>query len=134
MKKLLALLLALCMALTLCVPALASSGEPSGSGEASEDYAPLRLENAVWALDEAAGAWCLTGVSYCLDPAAPEIQTVNIYVPAAYLDEAGHVTARVVNGYNAATAPIILANDIGGYAQSRPTSAARCAEVGFDWA
>lgn len=126
MKKLLALVMALCLALSLCVSAVAS-GEPSGSAEASADYAALRLEGASWTRDEGTGAWCLTGVSYCLDPAAPDIQILNIYVPGAYMDETGALTAQVVNGYNAATAPIILANDIGGYAESKPSAVSRCA-------
>ena len=126
MKKLLCMLLAVCLAAGLCVPAAAGAG-PAG-GEASGDYAALRLDDAVWTLDDAAGAWCLTGVSYCLDPASPDVQVANIYVPGAYMDESGALTGKVVNGYNAATAPIILANDIGGYAQAKPTSVSRCAE------
>ena len=123
MKKLLTLILALCMALTLCVPARAGSGEPSGSGEASEDYSALRLDGA-WTKDDATGAWCLTGVSYCKYPVSPK-ETLNIYVPGAYLDETGAQTARVVNGYNAATAPIVYVVDMGGYSEANPAAVGR---------
>ena len=116
MKKLLACMLVLCLAVSLGAAAFAS-GEPSGSAEA--DYAALRLDDAVWTKDEATGAWCLTGVSYC--------QVVNIFVPGAYMNEDGTLTEKVVNGYNAATAPILLLNDIGGYAQAKPSSVGRCA-------
>lgn len=126
MKKALSMLLVLCLALSLGGAAFAS-GEASNAAEPAASYASLRLDTAAWTKDETTGAWCLTGVAYCTDPAAPEIETANIYVPAAYLDETGAQTSRVVNGYNAATAPVILANDIGGYAQSRPSPASRCA-------
>lgn len=123
MKRIISILLALTLCLSLAAGALAS-GDPT---QADADYAALRLDNAAWTQDEATGAWCLTGAAYCLNPAAPEIEVVNIYVPGAYMDASGALTAQVLNGYNAATAPIILANEIGGYAQSTPNSVGRCA-------
>ena len=81
MKKALSLLLALCLAIGLCIPALAS-GEPSGEAVVQ------------WQIDGATGAWVLT--------------EENLYVPAAYLDEQGSATQNVVNGYYYATAPILL--------------------------
>lgn len=118
MKRFISMILCLCMALVLCVPA-AASGE--ASGEVGGDYSALSLENAKWIRDEATGAWCLTGVSYCLEPVAPELEQMNIFVPGAYMDETGALTTKVVNGYNAETAPIIFANNVGGYAQSYPS-------------
>ncbi len=117
MKRIISIVLCLCMTLVFCVPAMAS-GEPSQ--ETGGVYASLSLENASWTQDAATGAWCLTDVSYCLNPVA-DVQRMNIFVPGAYMDETGAVTTQTVNGYNAATAPIIFANNVGGYSESSPS-------------
>ncbi len=141
MKKLSALILLPLLLLGLAVPAFAS-GEPSsevsseasgeltlmmmqiGSGEISDPMpfaADIRDLADEWTLDEDLGVWCLQGVSYCENPSAPQRQQMNVFVPAAYMDENGNFTEETVNGYSAQTAPIILANSIGGYAQSSPS-------------
>ena len=55
-----------------------------------------------------------TNISYVKNPAAPELQTLNIFIPKAYL-EGGEI-----NGYTAKTAPIFFPNGIGGYMEARP--------------
>ena len=106
MKKALSMLLALCMALTLCIPVFAS-GEPSGEPMSAE---PVGNYAGQWTQDAGTDAWCLTDVAYCQSPAAAG--QMNIFVPGAYMDATGTLTAKVVNGYNAATAPIVyLVND-----------------------
>lgn len=127
MKKVLCMILCAAMMLSMGISGFASA-EPSVEPAPAADYSALSLENADWILDETAGAWCLMGTSYCLTPVAPELEQMNIFVPAAYMDEAGALTEQVVNGYNAATAPIIFANNIGGYSQSRPSGVSSFAE------
>jgi hypothetical protein len=120
MKRVLSCILALCLAFCLAVPAVAA--EPSVE---ADEYAALSLAGADWSYDEANGAWTLSNVSYCLNPVAPELEAMNIYVPAAYLDADGNQTKTVVNGYNAETAPILYINTVGGYSQSSPSGIAK---------
>lgn len=128
MKRLFSLAMCLCLMPALCVFAQASGGmsaEPGGAPEGK--YVSLYLEEASWAQDPNTDAWCLTDQSYCLS-AVSDVQYVNIYIPGAYMNEKGEITEGVVNGYNAMTAPVILANDIGGFAQSKPSAVNRCKE------
>ncbi|MCC8357688.1 MAG: hypothetical protein LJU34_07675 [Oscillospiraceae bacterium] len=127
MKKLISLMLCLCMALALCVPAAASGEASAETAQAVDEYAALSLEGASWTLDESVSAWCLTGVTYCLEPVAGK-EVMNIFVPAAYMTEDGKLTSAVVNGYNAQTAPIIYVVDMGGYAEANAVSASRVAD------
>ncbi len=122
-KRFICAFIALLMLFSLSITALASSEEPSGE----VDYTTLSLASAEWTLDEQNGLWALTGISYCLYPTS-DVQYLNIFVPADYMTEDGQFTENVVNGYTAETAPIILANDIGGYAQSTPSSASNAKE------
>lgn len=123
-KKALSLLLAMLMlAGLMTVGAYAASGEPSG--EALAFAADAKALAGEWTLDAEKGVWSLMGVRYCEKPNAPQLQQLNIFVPAAYMDEAGQLTEKVVNGYNAATAPILYINSVGGYAQSAPSGVSR---------
>lgn len=125
MKRLLCCVLALCMALSLCVPALAS--DASDVKTADPTYASLSLKDADWVWDEANAAWCLEGVTYCLNPVS-DLERMNIYVPGAYMDENGELTTAVVNGYYAETAPIIYLIDMGGYAEASPVGISKAKE------
>ena len=114
MKEFLALLLSLCMILTLGTAAVAS-GEPSGSGEASgEAPASLELTDPAWELSADGSYYALTNVVYCTKVVNPTYQYMNIYVPAAYL------SGGACGGYTAETAPIILENDCMGWNSSTP--------------
>lgn len=75
-------------------------------------------------------AYALMGVTYCANPADPYIQTLDIYVPAAYVDAVpnGNGTYTVAfndktitnaNGttYDVHSAPIIYQTTIDGYAE-----------------
>ncbi|MCD7769343.1 MAG: hypothetical protein LUH36_04405 [Oscillospiraceae bacterium] len=127
MKKLISLMLCLCMALTLCVPGFASGEVSAEAAQTEDEYSALSLEGAAWTLDESVSAWCLTGVTYCLEPVCGK-EVMNIFVPAAYMTEEGELTDTVVNGYNAQTAPIIYVVDMGGYAEANAVSASRVAD------
>ena len=48
-------------------------------------------------------------IPYVTNPAEPEYQRLNIYVPEEYFH------GKTVNGYTAKTAPILLPNGVGGY-------------------
>ena len=114
MKKICALLLALCMLLSLGTAALAS-GEPAGSGEASaEASASLELTDPAWELSSDGSYYQLKNVVYCTNVVNPTYQYMNIYVPAAYID------GGQVNGWTADTAPIVLENDCMGWNSSTP--------------
>ena len=54
------------------------------------------------------------GIPYVNKPVEPEYQQINIYIPEAYY------SGGSINGYTAATAPIFLPNQIGGYMPAKP--------------
>ena len=62
------------------------------------------------------------GIPYVSKPVEPEYQQINIYIPEAYFNGGS------INGYSAATAPIFLPNQIGGY---MPASAGVPGASGF---
>ena len=121
MKRILSLLLAVMLLCALWVPAAADAAP------AADEYAALSLKNAAWTYVEANDAYSLTGVSYCLSPVS-DAETLNIYFPAVYRAEDGSFTETVLNGYNAATAPIIYVVDMGGYAEASPAGISRVAD------
>ena len=110
MKKTLAVLLCLCMVLSLlAVGAFASSEEPAA--------ASLELTDPAWELSADGSYYALTGVVYCTNVINADYQYMNIYVPAAYID------GGECNGYTADTAPIIIENNCMGWNSSSPSSA-----------
>ena len=118
MKRMICLILIVCLALSLGITALA----------AGDEYAALSLADADWTYDDAADAWCLTGVTYCLAPATADSQTMNIYVPGAYMTADGELTTDALNGYTADMAPIIYVIDMGGYNSANAASLSRVAD------
>ncbi|NTV91291.1 MAG: hypothetical protein HGA22_13180, partial [Clostridiales bacterium] len=72
----------------------------------------------MWTYNADSNSYSLTGVTYCSDPAAAAYESLNIYVPAAYMNANGSITSKVINGYTAGTAPIIYSNGVGGYSQA----------------
>ena len=54
------------------------------------------------------------GIPYVSKPVEPDYQQLNIYIPEAYFNGGS------INGYSAATAPIFLPNQIGGYMPAKP--------------
>ena len=49
------------------------------------------------------------GLVYAVHPKSAADETMNLFIPAAYLE------GNSINGYTAATAPIFLPNQVGGY-------------------
>lgn len=72
-----------------------------------------------WVYYDEYDCYGLEYIVYCDNPADPVKECMNIYVPAAYMNADGTINENgMVNGYTAATAPIIYQNGIGGYAQA----------------
>lgn len=142
MKKALSLLL--CAMLPLSLAACAGSSTSAASQAASSQAAvsetetsatpsgELAFNNAAWNYDADNDVYWQIQVVYCATPAAEEYESLGIYVPGAYLDATdngdGTYTCTLnetgtINGYTAATAPIVMPVNTAGYsAQSAPTS------------
>ncbi|RHS84622.1 hypothetical protein [Clostridium sp. AM42-4] len=72
-----------------------------------------------WVYYDEYGCYGLEYIVYCENPADPIKECMNIYVPAAYMNAGGTINEKgTVNGYTAATAPIIYQNGVGGYAEA----------------
>ena len=106
MKKILSLLLVVVMCAAMIPAAYAAPVE-------GEFDAALRLEEIAWT-KSADGTYYSAKVEYCVNVTDPDIQFMNVYVPAAYFE------GGKVNGYTADTAPIILLNDCMGWNSSTP--------------
>ena len=105
------------------------------TGDAETGDAPAALEKldmTRWSFHEDDQVYYQLGVSYCASPADADYETLAVFVPAAYLDGVdngdGSYTCTVsregsVNGYTAATAPIVLPVNTPGYSAMAPLSA-----------
>lgn len=72
-----------------------------------------------WNYQADGDCYCMEGLVYCDKPLDPEKQSMNIYVPAAYI-RGESLTTRHGATYTAKTAPVVYYNDVGGYAECRP--------------
>ncbi len=71
-----------------------------------------------WTFDEEHRCWCLEDVLYTLKATTPKFQRLSIFVPASYMEKGGRINpAGVMNGFTAATAPVIFNNNSAGYMQ-----------------
>ncbi len=111
-SRLLAILMSLCMVLSLSTVAVAS-GEPASA----EVESALVLTEPAWELSKDGSYYSLKNVVYCENVVNASYQYMNIYTPAAYIDGGD------CNGYTAATAPIILENNCMGWNSSTPGNA-----------
>ncbi len=74
------------------------------------------------------GCYAVEGICYCEKPVAPELQSLNIYVPESLMGkkgaprDVGTVTTPRGTVYAPAEIPIVFYNDIGGYAECKPAS------------
>ncbi len=63
----------------------------------------------------------LEQVCYCEKPRLQKEQSMNIFVPAEYLDGQGNVLHEEIRmGYTASTAPVIFENGLAGYHEAEP--------------
>ena len=85
----------------------------------------LSAYSGQWTYFEEYDCYGLENVVYCAAPAAPDLQRMNIYVPAAYMNGGRHRHAAGVIGYShAQTAPILYANGVAGYMEAAPNTIA----------
>lgn len=112
---------------------LTGCGQSSGGATTtSAATGTLALDSAAWSYDADHDVYYQLGLTYVASPAAPDYETLGIYVPGAYLTATdngdGTFTATVnaggtVNSFTAATAPVVLPVNTPGYAaQEPPTS------------
>lgn len=82
------------------------------------------FDNTAWQYQEEDGVYWQVGISYCENPAAPEYETLGIFVPEAYLSASdngdGTYTCQIneegtAAGYTARTAPIVIPVNTPGY-------------------
>lgn len=137
MKKQVTLtLFILCIVISVCTGCLGKSDKEhkkeKAQKEAEEDLeeyeqdaAALTFSSDSWHYDKKHKVYYKLQVSYCTSPQAKEIETMALYVPAAYMeakkDENGTYTCTVKHDgtageYTADTAPIILGVDTPEYA------------------
>lgn len=71
-----------------------------------------------WYLDVEHQCWCLEDVQYTERAAVPKFQRLSVFVPYAYMNANGALNrSGSVNGYTAATAPVVFENNSAGYLQ-----------------
>ena len=131
MKKLFAMLLTVCLVMSLGVPALAIRGGGSGEMGSVEPVTAqnedgtyvLDFDNAQWSYDADNDVWYQIGVVYCADPDTVDYESMGIYVPGPYMTGTdngdGTWTCTVadgeVAGYTADTAPMLFPVETPGY-------------------
>lgn len=71
-----------------------------------------------WVFNEKYQVWMLEDVLYTSKATAPAFQRLSIFVPKAYMKEAGVIDETATcNGYNAASVPVFFENNSAGYMQ-----------------
>lgn len=71
-----------------------------------------------WFFDEKYRVWCLEDILYTEKATTPKFQRLSIFVPEAYMKANGEMNPEgEMNGYTAATAPVIFENNSAGYMQ-----------------
>ena len=89
--------------------------------------ATLAFDNSAWNYDAENDVYWQIGVQYVANPETTEYETLGIYVPGAYLtakaNDDGTYTVTpneqgAINGFTAATAPIVLPVNTPGYSAS----------------
>ncbi|MBQ1490707.1 MAG: hypothetical protein IIZ39_02000, partial [Blautia sp.] len=116
--------LGLCLLISsLCLMAVPVMGQEQS---ASLDMA-ASLADGTYKVEPAAQEYItepcyeIAGVRYCENILSEEFQYLNIWIPAAYVNEDGTFNWEAeVNGYTAATAPIVFRNNCAGWFSSSP--------------
>lgn len=71
-----------------------------------------------WSFDEKYRVWCLEDILYTEKATTPKFQRLSIFVPEVYMRANGEIDPEgTMNGYTAATAPVIFENNSAGYMQ-----------------
>ena len=107
------------------------SSMPDTKDIPAEKTALLDFNTQAWKYDAENKLYYQLGVQYCTAPEAKDIEVLNIYVPAAYLDAKangdGTYTASVnktakVHGYTSTQAPVLFPLETPGYVMQQPSS------------
>ena len=115
--------------LTACASRTSGTTTSSSSVSGTAATGALVLNNAGWSHDSENDVYYQIGLSYVTSPAAPDYETLGIYVPGAYFtgtdngDGAYEVTVNAsgsINGFTSATAPVVLPVNTPGYASQKP--------------
>ena len=117
------------LGLAACSSGTSGVGTASTGGSGTAAAGTLALNNAKWSHDADNDVYYQIGLSYVASPAAPDYETLGIYVPGAYFTgtDNGDGTRKVeinasgsINGFTPATAPIVLPVNTPGYASQKP--------------
>lgn len=85
-----------------------------------------KIMSLTWEYRPQDGCYAAEGICYCDKPVAPELQSLNIYVPEALVEKEGAASGSIVpatpraTAYAPADVPVVFYNDIGGYAECKP--------------
>lgn len=138
-KTALALALMAAVALTGSLSVYASEANAQGNtpvitavAQIPEASPSLHVDNTRWNYDETNDIYYQIGLIYCAKPQAAEYESLAVYVPGAYMQGVknpdGTYTCQInpkakVGNYTAATAPVVMPVNTGGYAaQKAPSS------------
>ena len=138
-KAALSLALMAAVALTGSLSVYASEGNAQSNtpvitavAQIPEASPSLHVDNAKWNYDETNDIYYQIGLVYCAKPQATEYESLAVYVPGAYMQGVknpdGTYTCQInpkakVGNYTAATAPVVMPVNTGGYAaQKAPSS------------
>lgn len=138
-KAALSLALMAAVALTGSLSVYASEANAQGNtpvitavAQIPEASPSLHVDNAKWNYDETNDIYYQIGLVYCAKPQATEYESLAVYVPGAYMQGVknpdGTYTCQInpkakVGNYTAATAPVVMPVNTGGYAaQKSPSS------------
>lgn len=138
-KAALSLALMAAVALTGSLSVYASEANAQGNtpvitavAQITEASPSLHVDNAKWNYDGTNDIYYQIGLVYCAKPQATEYESLAVYVPGAYMQGVknpdGTYTCQInpkakVGNYTAATAPVVMPVNTGGYAaQKAPSS------------
>jgi hypothetical protein len=124
------LVILLAAAMALSCAACGSSGATaavSATDAYAQDNQALTFNSAIWNYDADNDVYWQVGVAYCAAPQAPDVETMGIYVPGAYMNGKGNSDGTytctpsdsgTVGSYTAKTAPVVLPVNTPGYSAS----------------
>lgn len=138
-KAALSLALMAAVALTGSLSVYASEANAQGNtpvvtavAQIPEASPSLHVDNTKWNYDETNDIYYQIGLVYCAKPQATEYESLAVYVPGVYMQGVknpdGTYTCQInpkakVGNYTAATAPVVMPVNTGGYAaQKAPSS------------
>lgn len=137
-KAALSLALMAAVALTGSLSVYASEANAQGNtpvitavAQIPEASPSLHVDNAKWNYDETNDIYYQIGLVYCAKPQATEYESLAVYVPGAYMQGVkspdGTYTCQInpkakVGNYTAATVPVVMPVNTGGYAAQKVPS------------